>query len=344
MEIPLSCHLEKRSGFTILVPCFIPIDGTNVNFNIPNDCSYNYMRKMTYMIAIAIAVFAVAVIGDIGFYYMTGQNEKPESVKLSSQYNVQNLNLVNDCMQFQTLDSLTSCKASISLLKEQCSKPDYQDMQICNDPRIDQFLSTVDFKIVSAHNQMTEASNELNSSISHLVNLCTQSDISSCQPTMMELKQECSMEKLGTVKACQDPRIDKIISKDVNYTTTNPDYFQDQVLSFIDTCSKASGNDSIATCATTARQVMSLCHTGVTPACNDDRLQQIANMGLNSVIISKIEQLNSKLQIVLDKCYSKILNQTECLDSQNIINESCNSTLKPYFPICYDPRIQSLAR
>ncbi|MGI0017279.1 MAG: hypothetical protein ACREA1_01070 [Nitrosotalea sp.] len=301
------------------------------------------MRKITYLIAIAVAVFAIAVMGDIGFYYMTGQNQKPESVKLVSQSNVQNLNLVNDCMQFQTLDSLTSCKASISLLKEQCKKPDYSDMQICKDSRIDQFLDTVDFKIISAQNQMTEVSTELNSSISHLVNLCIQSDISSCQPTMMELKQECSMEKLGSIQACQDPRIDMIISKDINYTT-NPDYFQDQVLSFIDTCSKASGNDSITTCATTARQVMSLCHTGTTPACNDDRLQQIANMGLNSVIISKIEQLNSKLQTVLDKCSSKILNQTECLDSQNTINESCNGTLKPYFPICYDPRIQSLTK
>lgn len=301
------------------------------------------VRKITYLIAIAVAVLAIAIIGDIGFYYMTGQNEKPEDVKSVSQSNVQNLNLVNDCMQFQTLTSLTSCKTSISQLKEQCNGQDYSDMQICKDPRIDQFLGTVDFKITSAQNQMTEVTTELNSSISHLVNLCTQSDISSCHPTMVELKQECSMEKLGSVQACQDPRIDKIISKDINYTTSNPDYFQDQVLSFIDTCSKASGNDSITTCATTARQVMSLCHTS-TPACNDDRLQQIANMGLNSVIISKIEQLNSKLQIVLDKCSNKILNQTECLDSQNTINESCNSNLKPYFPICYDPRIQNLVK
>jgi hypothetical protein len=296
------------------------------------------MRKITYGILIAVTVFAIAVMWDIGFYYMTGQNEK--AIKSSSQSNVQNLNLVNDCMQFQTLDSLTSCKASISLLKEQCN---VQDMQICKDPRIDQFLGTVDFKIISAQNQITEVSTELNNSISHLVNLCAQSDILSCQPTMMELKQECSMEKLGSIQACQDPRIDKIISKDVNYTT-NPDYFQDQVLSFIDTCSKASGNDSITTCATTARQIMSLCHSGSTPACNDDRLQQIANMGLNSVIISKIEQLNSKLQNVLDKCSSKKLNQTECLDSQNTINESCNSSLKPYFPVCYDPRIQNLTK
>ena len=296
------------------------------------------MRKITYGILIAVTVFAIAVMGDIGFYYMTGQNEK--AIKSSTQSDVQNLNLVNDCMQFQTLDSLTSCKASISLLKEQCN---VQDMQICKDPRIDQFLGTVDFKIISAQNQITEVSTELNNSISHLVNLCAQSDILSCQPTMMELKQECSMEKLGSIQACQDPRIDKIISKDVNYTT-NPDYFQDQVLSFIDTCSKASGNDSITTCATTARQIMSLCHSGSTPACNDDRLQQIANMGLNSVIISKIEQLNSKLQNVLDKCSSKKLNQTECLDSQNTINESCNSSLKPYFPICYDPRIQNLTK
>jgi hypothetical protein len=296
------------------------------------------MRKITYGILIAAIVFAIAVMGDIGFYYMTGQNEK--AIKSSTRSDVQNLNLVNDCMQFQTLDSLTSCKASISLLKEQCN---IQDMQICKDPRIDQFLGTVDFKIISAQNQITEVSAELNSSISHLVNLCSQSDILSCQPTMMELKQECSMEKLGSIQACQDPRIDKIISKDVNYTT-NPDYFQDQVLSFIDTCSKASGNDSITTCATTARQVMSLCHSGSTPACNDDRLQQIANMGLNSVIISKIDQLNSKLQNVLDKCSSKKLNQTECLDSQNTINESCNSSLKPYFPVCYDPRIQNLTK
>jgi hypothetical protein len=161
---------------------------------------------------------------------------------------------------------------------------------------------------------------------------------------MMELKQECSTSKFDKIQACADPRIDKIIAKNINYSTINSNYFQDQVLSFIDTCSKASGNDSITTCATTARQVMSLCHSSPASACSDDRLQQIANLGLNSAIITEIDEQNSKLQIVLDKCSSKMLNQTICLDSQNIINESCNSNLKPYFPICYDPRIQNMTK
>ncbi|MGI0065647.1 MAG: hypothetical protein ACREA5_06130 [Nitrosotalea sp.] len=302
------------------------------------------MRKIIYFISIAIAVFAIAVVGDIEYYYMTGQNVKSSVIESNAQSNVQNINLVNDCMQYQTLNNLESCKASISQLKQDCEKPDYQDSEICKDPRIDQFLDTIDYKIVSAQNQMAEASTELDSSIFHLVNLCTQTDIPSCQSTMMELKQECSARGLDKIKSCADPRIDQIISKDVNYTTTNSGYFQDQVLSFIDTCSKASGSDSISTCATTARQVMSLCHSSLVSACNDDRLQQIANMGLNSVIISKIEQLDNKLQTVLDECSSKMLNKTECLDSENIINESCNGNLKPYFPICYDPRIQNLTR
>ncbi|MHB8546238.1 MAG: hypothetical protein ACYDAJ_05680 [Nitrosotalea sp.] len=302
------------------------------------------MRKIMYFISIAIAIFVITVVGDIEFYYMTWQNEKSSVVRSSSQLNVQNINLVNDCMQFQSLDSLTSCKTSISQLKQDCEKPDYQDSEICKDSRIDQFLDTVDYKITSAQNQIDEASAELDSSISHLVNLCTQADIPTCQSTMMELKQECSTRKLDQIKSCADPRIDQIISKDINYTSTNSGYFQDQVLSFIDTCSKASGDGSISTCATTARQVMSLCHSSLAPACNDDRLQQIANMGLNAVIISKIEQLDNKLQTVLDKCSSKMLNQTECLDLKSIITESCNGNLKPYFPICYDPRIQNLTR
>ena len=37
-----------------------------------------YMRKMTFLISIVVAIFAIVVIGDIGFYYMTGQNEKHE--------------------------------------------------------------------------------------------------------------------------------------------------------------------------------------------------------------------------------------------------------------------------
>ncbi len=297
-----------------------------------------------YLISAAIAVFVIAIVGDIEFYYMTGQNEKSAIIKSTSQYNVQNLNLVNDCMQFQSIDSLTTCKSSIFNLKQECEKSDYSNAEICKDPRIDQFLDTVDFKIISAQNQINEASSELNSSISHLVNLCAQSDIDSCQTTMIELKQECSTEKFNEIQACADPRIDKIISKNINYSITNSGYFQDQVLSFIDTCSKANGNDSITTCATTARQVMSLCHSSSASACSDNRLQQIANMGLNSVIISKIDELNSRLQIILDKCYSKMLNQTECLDSQNTINDSCNSNLKPYFPVCYDPRIQNLTK
>ncbi len=295
-----------------------------------------------YFISISIAIFVIAIVGDIEYYYMTGQNEKSTSTKTNVQSNVQDINLVNDCIQFQTLDNLESCKASISQLKQNCEKSDYPDSEICKDPRIYQFLDTIDYKITSAQNQIVEASVELDSSISHLINLCAQSDIPSCQSTMIEVKQECSTRTLDKIKSCADPRIDQIISRDINYTTTDSGYFQDQVLSFIDTCSKASGNDSISTCATTARQVMSLCQSSLAPACNDDRLQQIANMGLNSVIISKIEQLDSKLQIALDKCSNKMLNQTECSDSENAINESCNGNLKPYFPICYDPRIQNL--
>ncbi len=75
------------------------------------------MRKIMYFISIAIAVFVITVVGDIEFYYMTGQNEKSTVVKSDSQSNVQNLNLVNDCMQFQSLDSLTSCKVSMSQLE-----------------------------------------------------------------------------------------------------------------------------------------------------------------------------------------------------------------------------------
>src|SRR5574340_618833 len=259
------------------------------------------MRKIMYLISAAIAVFVIVIVGDIEFYYMTGQDEKSSAIRSTSQYNTQNLNLVNDCMQFQSLDSLTRCKTSISNLKQECGRQEYSGAEICKDPRIDQFLDTVDYKMTSAQNQISEASHDLNSSISHLVNLCVQSDISSCQSTMMELKQECSTKKFDVIQACVDPRIDKIISKNINYSSIDSNYFQDQVLSFIDTCSKASGNDSITTCATTARQVMSLCHSSPASACSDDRLQQIANMGLNSVIISKIDELNSRLQIILDK-------------------------------------------
>lgn len=302
------------------------------------------MRKIMYLISAAVAIFIIAIVGDIEFYYMTGQDEKSSVAKSASQYNTENLNLVNDCMQFQSLDSLIRCKTSISNLKQECSGQEYSGVETCKDPRIDQFLDTVDYKITSAQNQINEASYDLNSSISHLVNLCTQSDISSCQSTMMELKQECSTSKFDQIQACVDPRIDKIIAKNINSSTINPNYFQDQVLSFIDTCSKASGNDSITTCATTARQVMSLCHSSSASACNNGKLQQIANMGLNSAIITEIDKQNSKLQIVLDKCSSKMLNQTICLDSQNIINDSCNSNLKPYFPICYDPRIENMTK
>lgn len=300
------------------------------------------MRKIMYLISAAVAVFVIIVVGDIEFYYMTGQDEKSAATRSVFQFNAQNLNLVNDCMQFQTLDSLSSCKTSISNLKATCAKPGYTDSQICKDPRIDQFLDTVNYKLVSAQNQIKESVAEMNDSISHLVNLCMQSEISSCQTTMRELKQECSAKRFDNIQACFDPRIDNIISKNINQSTTSPSYFQDQVLSFIDTCSKASGNDSIATCATSARQVMSLCHSGPVAACSDDRLQQIANMGLNSVIISEIDRTDAQLQIALDRCSDKIQNQTECLYLQNTINESCNSSLKPYFPVCYDPRIQNL--
>lgn len=171
------------------------------------------MDKLKFLIFIAIIILVIVIISDVEFYYMIKPSEKSEQE--IKQFNVDGLNLINDCMKFQTIASLAKCKDSITNLKTQCENAAYSSLDICKDSRIDQFLEAVDSKITSAQDQIIETAVQLNSSITHLIKICTETNTPSCQSSMIEVKQECMNQNRTKIKACDDPKIDQIISMSI---------------------------------------------------------------------------------------------------------------------------------
>ena len=115
------------------------------------------MRKTTILVLIAISILSIIIISDVEFYNMT-KSYKDTSENKIKQFNLEGLNLISDCVQFQTLNSLTKCKLMVLNLKTQCEQYEYSSTDICNDSRINQFLDTIDFKINTTKNQDANAS------------------------------------------------------------------------------------------------------------------------------------------------------------------------------------------
>lgn len=281
----------------------------------------------------------------------------------TSLLNADDLNLLNVCETDQSVGDLTMCKSGITDIKNKCQNSQYSSMSVCSDPRIDQFLSTVDSKISYAQNIISTSSSNLNNAMLTMINTCSlvndTNNLSTCKTEMTQIQENCISLGVNAVPECNDPRMVQIMNEQVVEPTNQNNATSQTMESFINECMATQNSNTIQDCATNAKNMINLCQTtpGIT-ACSDPRLEQIANMGqstnptypLNTpsqtpINATALDKINSQFQIILNDCInSAISNSTTCINSINIVKQDCGSWLEKtypsYFPVCSDPRLQ----
>jgi hypothetical protein len=297
-------------------------------------------------------------------------------VQDKNQLNDASVNLINTCETDQSVGDLTMCKSGIMDMKNKCQDTQYSSMSVCNDPRIDQFLSTVDSKIVFAESMISNSASKV---VDTCVNLIASGGNSQeCISEMQNIQQSCNQYNVGNhMSVCSDPRINEILTGSIQSqlpAPTNLNYSQSgqnsssliqsanqYTLSFIDSCMKATDSSVIQTCSETAKKMLAYCNNissvGVGQICNDPRLVQLANTDqtanppepLNNpnqttINSTALNYLNSEMQQGLNTCASSTLSNTVgCVNMMNLIKQDCSTTGKihpSYFPVCSDPRLQ----
>ncbi|MGI0072669.1 MAG: hypothetical protein ACREA3_02510 [Nitrosotalea sp.] len=315
------------------------------------------------VIGIAGIIFSIVVIVTVIPAQIQQQQTTSSLIAQDkSQLSDASMNLINTCGTDQSVGDLTECKAGITDLKNKCQDTQYSSMPVCSDPRIDQFLSTVDSKITFAQTQIASAGSNLNNATLNAINLCGQvadpNSLSTCKTEMLQIQEECS--SMGTslsLPACNDPRIVQILNEQINQPSNVYDVASQSMESFINGCMIAQDNSTIQDCSTKARQMISLCQSETNvQACSDTRLQQIANMdqtltttsSTNSQTIvnaTALNNINNQMQNILNECTSSTTSSSDtCVNAINTIKQDCSNTLErtysSYFPVCYDPRLQ----
>ena len=180
------------------------------------------------------------------------------------------LNVVNQCMTVTTSSDLSSCKTSFQEIQSECKDSKFAGQPVCNDPRIAQFLLTIDDKITQSQN-----TTKITDTIQQIVALCSQatdpSTIQQCQQDMIKIKQECSTLSLPI---CQDVRIGQIMNKSPDQNNTANQSLEN----FINACMITKNTTILKDCSNRANNIINLCQSSNLPACQDPRLEQISKI------------------------------------------------------------------
>lgn len=277
-----------------------------------------------------------------------------------NQLNNADLKLVGDCETFQSVADLTGCKTQLNNLKSECQMPTYSSMSVCTDPRIDQFLSTVDSKIAYAQSTLSTDSGNLNAVYLKTLDQCSvvndSNSLSSCKAEMTQIQQSCTSMSALNIPACNDPRIGQILERQITQPSNIYDSASQSMESFINLCMIAKDNSTIQDCSTKAKQMITMCQSTSVQACSDPRLQQIANMEQTTNPTSSLttsptavnqttfNSTNAAILSALNECSNNaISNSTVCMNGLNAIKQECQGPLKPYLsyvPACNDSRLQ----
>ena len=313
------------------------------------------------IIGIAGIIFGIIVIAVIVPAQMQQQQVTKNLIQQDvSQLNNVDVKLISDCQTFQSVADLTGCKTQISSLKTDCQTSPYSSMAVCGDPRIDQFLSTVDSKIAYAQNVISMDTAELNTVYLKMLDQCSavndSSTLSSCKTMIMQMQDTCSSMGSNQGPACNDPRIGQILNKQISPPSNVYDAASQNMESFINLCMISQDSSAIQDCATKARQMISLCQSTTVQACSDPRLQQIANMGQEAndtapqpagqavANVTAFASTNTTIESILNECTnSTISNSPVCTNGLITLKQDCQGPLKPYLsyvPACNDPRLK----
>jgi hypothetical protein len=273
-----------------------------------------------------------------------------------NQLNDASVNLINTCETDKSVEDLTMCKSGITDMKNKCQNVQYSSMPVCNDPRIDQFLSTVDSKIAYAQNVLSIDTTKLNAVYMKILDQCSivndSNSLSSCKTMIIQMRDNCNLMGRNADPACNDPRITQILNKQITQSSNVYDTASQNMESFINLCMIAQDSNTIQDCVTKARQMINLCQSTSVQACNDPRLEQIANMGQTTTTSGQVpvnatafNNINNQMQNILNECTNNAnSNTTLCINAINTIKQDCSNamerTYSSYFPACNDPRLQ----
>jgi len=148
-----------------------------------------------------------------------GNNQTEQS---TSQINEKILNAIAICDNASSIGDLKNCKETMTFVKNECGNSTFSSISACNDPRIGQFLSTVDGIIASTPTQNSSMESKMSADILQGLNQCSHASdantISECQSLVLQIKKSCSTYPNMTV--CDDPRIPQMAN--MRQTTTLP--------------------------------------------------------------------------------------------------------------------------
>jgi hypothetical protein len=344
-------------------------------------------KALKTVIILVASIISIILVGNFAFYQIQNQQHMQGVVAQDmQQLDAATTNLIATCSTVISIDDLNGCKAHLSDIISKCKDPSYSSMTSCSDPRIAQFFTTVDSKISHARSVLIQAAQAFNTQILHSLSTCSQAtgdaDKSECKTMMLQIQQDCTnittqdTQYIGanSVPACQDPRVNEILTGSIYSQSSSPitsglnptsqdantmiQSANQYTLSYIDSCMKFTDPTALQVCSQTAKKMLDYCNNvstaGIGQICNDPRLQQLANMNQTvapttdsqtPVNATALNNLNSGMQKILNECTgSTISNSNLCINAINTVKQTCNGivvkTYPSYFPICEDPRLQ----
>lgn len=239
------------------------------------------VSKIGPIVGVVFGVILISVLVTTHFQQTQLMDTQIQQTKLelSTTY----ASLIDDCTTTQSIQELSSCKTTLSDLQTKCKDPNYSSMNVCTDPRVGQFFTTVDSKINSAQTQLSIDGQNISNSILKTVDVCSNTNdttiLSQCKDEMTQIKTDCDTLK---VSACSDPRIDQIMNRVIIQPPGGVVGQSNQIVSdFLGSCLKQTDPQLIQNCVDTAKKMVSLCNSmssGVPSECNDPRLNQVANL------------------------------------------------------------------
>ncbi len=245
------------------------------------------LKPIGIIISVVIIVFSLYMVGSsISNLQNIDEKYDAESQILAQKLNDASIKMLDICTTTNNLVDLRGCKStSIPQIIEHCNDEQYPTTSVCSDVRLKEFSNTIDVRIESANkdylNKMTILLSEIDFHQSKQIEHCyvLKTNLGSCKVFMIEIKNDCMEEGLRNIPSCNDPRIEEIINR---VSLQSNDIIEDsnnQMMDFLASCML----EKTKSCVDSAKKSIELCNIDASvPACNDPRLDEIANYDLQT--------------------------------------------------------------
>lgn len=207
----------------------------------------------------------------------------PELQKLQIEMNKSLIKLLDLCVNGDTVDLLQMCKSElIQKISEACNDKQNFNLSVCSDIRLKEFSNTIDERIESASAHLDNVINNVDVAQSKQIEYCSvlKTNLGSCKNSMLEMKNHCMEEGLRNLPSCNDPRIEEIINRVPLQSNDIIENANNQMMDFLATCTLVKTKS----CVDSAKKSIELCNIDASvQACNDPRLDEIANYDLQTI-------------------------------------------------------------